>query len=194
MTQHHRQGWPIAAFTLLGLFGLLLMPSVAGAQTPGDDGYGGTSTTEPPAVESLVCALDLDTAAAGTVVTATLTGQFSTSGEVRVTFNGSTVARQRVTGDGSTVQATLRFSVPNLPAGTYDVTAIGPGFTEPCGRGTFTITAGAAGTGVNPGDGGGGGNLARTGADLAPWVLVGVALLGVGTFLVRRSRGRPSLG
>ncbi len=193
MIEHRRRASRAVALAAAVLLTMVLVPSMASAQTDPTDPYGTTETTQPPAVQGITCLFDLNAAAVGTVVTATVTGEFTEDGDVRITFNGSTVARQAVTPTGSTQQVTLRFSVPNLPPGTYDISAVGPGFTEPCGRGTFTITGGTGGTGVNQGGGGGGsggGSLARTGADLAPWILAGLALLGLGAFLVRQSRRR----
>ncbi len=186
MSNYRQRASRVAAASALIVLSALFAPALAGAQ---EDPYGTTETTAPPAVEGIVCQFDLEAAAAGTVVTATVSGRFAESGDVNITFNGEVVASEPVQGGATEQEVTLRFSVPNLPPGTYDVSATGPGFTEPCGRGTFTITGG---TGVNQG-GSGGGSLARTGAELAPWVLAGLALLGVGAYLVRQSRRRQHL-
>jgi len=165
-----------------------LWSAPAGAQTPtSDPTYVTTSTTQAPVVKGVTCAFDVSAAQSGTFVNATV-NNVAAGDEIRITFDGSTVASATSTGGAVTV----RFAVPNLDPGTYQIAATGSGFTQPCGSGSFTVTAGA---GVTPTTGGGqgnggGGTLARTGAEIAPWVLAGLLLLAIGGFLVRQSRRR----
>jgi hypothetical protein len=197
------------------------VPGLASAQEDGD-AYPPPTTEEPPGVLDAICDFDLSVGATGAVITATVTVVGDFDGEVRVLFDGRVVGRSSdAATSGNTHTFTIRFAVPDLPPGTYSIAAVGDGFTEPCGTGSFRIvddddgdddadvgadqgadvgadqgadvgadTAGQDGAGA---DGDGGGDLARTGLDLAPWLLLAAGLIAAGWYAVRQSRRRGEL-
>lgn len=172
-------------------------PAAAGA-AQADDPYGPTSTTPPSSFEP-ECDLSVTTGAPGTRVTATVTN-VPPGGTVRILFDGSEVGR----GTAPEAPATFRrapiqtaattleidFVVPDLGPGTYIVSAVGANFTLECSPDAdgFGVLAGA--TGDTPGSGDDDGRLAFTGLNLLLLLLVALALILAGRYVLRMARQR----
>lgn len=161
------------------------------------DGCGpGPTTTAPPAGPS--CGIALETSIVDAEVTATVRN-VPAGGTVRLLFAGREVARATNNGGVQSIRAmpaqaadlTMTFTVPDLPPGVYTVVAVGDTFTVTCTGNGFSIQGVAGSGGDRDGNGngdGGGGALAFTGASILGLVLLGLALLAIGYYLVRRNR------
>ncbi|CAN5753458.1 hypothetical protein BH24ACT3_BH24ACT3_01990 [soil metagenome] len=195
---------------------LVVFALAPAARAQVDDPYGPTTTTTEPGAEGASCSISGDAGQVGDTITATISG-VPAGTRVQLTFNGEVVGEDTAespTGDvegasqsvavlfggGQSVSqaprdasATITFQVPDLPAGSYPVVAVGPGFSASCGTGgSFEVLGASAGgtDGGSGGDQGAGGLLPRTGAEIALWVLLACAAIVVGRTLLNTSRRR----
>lgn len=160
-----------------------LIAGTAAAQDP----YGPTSTSVlSNTVVAATCELSVTSGEAGTAVTATVTNA-SAGSTVRILFGGTDVGRATAPAGG---RSTLRipFVVPDVPPGSYLVTAVGVDFTAVCSPGTgglFEVLADAVAR-----DAGGGGALPRTGIYVLLLLAIAAVLILVGRALIEESRRR----
>lgn len=185
--------------------------AAAGAQ---EDCYpdGCTEPTNPAPAPSKSCGISLSTAQVGATVTATVTN-VPEGGTVRIMFDGSVVAsnaddEQSLSVGGplfarsaparqTSSDVVLDFTVPDVPPGTYSVTAVGADFTVTCGDGDgntdFQVLAGNSlpRTDADGNNGSGHvGPLPFTGLEVGVLVLLAIALIGAGWYALRRSKSR----
>lgn len=181
----------LAVLAALCLLAVVATPSV-GAQA---DCYpdGCTEPTNPQPRADAACALTVGTGRPGDAVTARVRN--SGTGPVRLLFSGSEVANAAA----DVGAAVLSFVVPPVGPGTYSVVAVGNDFSVECTFGDDAgfavlaagVTQGGAANGgsANSGSASGGVRaLAFTGFDVLLLVAIGLALLAIGWYLVRRSR------
>lgn len=186
------------AVLIMLLGGWLATPAGAGGGP-----YGSTTTTDGVGVQA-TCGLSVTEGGVGTSVTATVSN-VPPGGTVRILFGGSEVASgtapiaaqgtgavvllggRQLAEQAATTSIVLQFVVPDVPPGSYLVTAVGVGFTCVCSpqtNGMFSVLGAAV---DRPG---GGGALPRTGIYAALFVAIAVALLVLGRTLLEASRRR----
>lgn len=178
--------------------------SPAAAQDP--DPYGATTTTAPidffPTCHYTLAASAPGTTASLTVTnvpfgatvrvlvggveagraTAPLAAQAASAG---VLFGGAALPAQ-----AATTTLVIPFTVPDLPPGVYQVTAVGADFTLTCDQETIEVLGGGGtDSGTDGGkDSGGLGNLPRTGIYVGLLLALALILLLVGRALTEASR------
>jgi hypothetical protein len=95
---------------------------------------------------------------------------------------------------GAKADAAASFTVPNLPPGQYELTAVGPGFLVSCtsagGNGFGVLAEGAETPRGDTGGSPGGGSLARTGITVAVLVAIALALIVLGRGVLEAGRRR----
>lgn len=196
---------------MVAIFSMVLasMAVPASAAAPTGDPYGPTSTT-PPSSFQPVCDLSVTAGAPGTRVVATVSN-VPPGGTVRILFDGEEVGRETAPPAPATFRrsphaqaeamATLEidFVVPDLGPGSYLVSAVGANFTLECSPESDGFGVLAAGEDSDDivglpfsggGDDGGSKGLAFTGLNIFLFVLVALAMILVGRYLVKQARER----
>ena len=187
---------------------LALVASPAAAQDP--DPYGATTTTAP--IDFFpTCHYTLDASAPGTAASLTVTNvPFGST--VRVLVGGVEAGRATaplaaqaasagvlfggaaLPAQAATTTLVIPFTVPDLPPGVYQVTAVGADFTLTCDQETIEVLGGGgsdggADSGTDGGkDSGGLGSLPRTGIYVGLLLASALILLLVGRALTEASR------
>ena len=167
------------------------------AQTCTDSTYGCTPSTPPPSINP-TCSMSETGAAAGDVVSATLSN-VPVGTHTQLLFDGQDVAEGDATGSGANGSVTLSFTIPaSTPPGTHTVVFVGAGFQCDATNGKG-LTVGvlseqftrAPTSGDTPRSAPSGlGGLARTGIEVALLLAVAIALVLLGSVLVDAARRR----
>jgi hypothetical protein len=173
-----------AGAVLLGLVGLLAAgvatgPAI-GAAPVGE--YPEVPTTDGDSGADATCALQAESLTPGETASVEVGGV--DDGTVVRVYVGSELATEQAVDASNPV---ITFVVPDLPAGTSDVSVVGPTFTVACFSGVEVLGVQVA----NPAGGDSGpGGLAFTGIELALLVLIALVALVVGVLARRASQQR----
>lgn len=177
----------VATARRVGIIAVLLL-AIAPAAAAQDGPYGSTTTTTAPDRDLVPsCTSDLTVGAPG--ISGVLTIDNAPFGAtVRVLIGGAEAGRATApdavpgTSEEAAVLA-VPFSIPDLAAGRYSVTAVGADFTVTCAPVSTVEVAGVTEERA-------GGLLPRTGVYLALLAVLAIVLLIVGQRLVSTSRRR----
>ena len=132
----------------------------------------------PPILPDEACNLSVETGAPGTQTTATVTNVVAGT-PIDIVFDGKTVGSGTADVNGVAV---IPFTVPNVPAGSYHVYAVGPGVNVQCDNPAYIVSARDTSRG--------GRSFGVTGFNLFAFLLVAVVLLAVGRSFLEASRRR----
>lgn len=156
-----------------------------------DPAYGCPPSSVPPVINP-VCTISPASAAAGDVVTATLSN-VPVGREVKLLFDGQVVAQGVTSGSGATGSVGLSFTVQaGTTAGLHTVVFVGAGFQcDPTNGAGYRIVSvlGESQT-RQPTSGSSVGTLARTGIAIALLLAIALVLVIAGSALVRATRRR----
>lgn len=185
---------------LVAVLAVFSAPSSAAVAGETEDCYpdGCVPPTNPPLPDDVSCGVSVETGQVGSTVTATVR-DVPIGSTVEIRFGGTVVAS---TADGPALlgrgaesrDVVLKFDVPDLPPGRYQVVAVGDTFTVACGSGDGFQVLAASTDGPGSGEPGSGesrgGALAFTGMSALMPVVVALSLIALGAMVWRQARRR----